>query len=36
MLDAVREAGAMYDAAMRAIEGLPAQIARAEGARGRT
>jgi len=35
VLDAVREAGAMYEAAMRAIGGLPAQIARAEAARAR-
>ena len=36
VLDAVREAGAMYEAAMRAIDGLPALIARAENVRSRT
>jgi hypothetical protein len=36
VLDAVREAGAMYEAAVRAIDALPEQIGRAEGARSRT
>jgi hypothetical protein len=36
VLEAVREAGAMYQAAMRAVDKLSAQIARAENTRSRT